>query len=68
LEEESDPKRTFRECAQFVCDDVQISAQLYLDNFTHILVSYCDTGILHINKRPGLRDPTFYESLSVAGS
>ncbi len=57
--------------AQGACRDVQISAQLYLEEFyarfgfVRSGKPYDDTGILHIDMRLTLRDRAFYESLRV---
>jgi len=58
--------------AQGACREVQISAQLYLEEFyaqfgfARSSRPYDDTGILHIDMRLTLRDQAFYESLRSA--
>jgi len=67
-------RRALARLAHGVCDDVQISAQLYLEEFyaqfgfARTGTPYDDTGILHIDMRLTLREAAFYESLSVLGS
>jgi predicted GNAT family N-acyltransferase len=59
--------------AQGACRDVQISAQLYLEEFyarfgfVRSSKPYDDTGILHIDMHLTLREAAFYEGLRVAG-
>ena len=65
-------RRALSLLAQRTCSDVQISAQLHLEDFyaqfgfARSSRPYDDTGILHIDMRLTLRDPAFYESLRFA--
>jgi ElaA protein len=62
-------RRALARVARASCREVQISAQLYLEDFyarlgfTRSSKPYDDTGILHIDMRLTLREPAFYESL-----
>jgi ElaA protein len=61
-------QRALARLAQGACHDVQISAQLYLEEFyarfgfVRSSKPYDDTGILHIDMRLTLRDPPSYEA------
>jgi len=65
-------RRALSRLAQGACREVQISAQLYLEDFyaqfgfARSSKPYDDTGILHIDMRMTLRDQAFYESLRFA--
>ncbi len=65
-------RRTLMRLAQGAGREVQISAQLYLEDFyaqfgfARSSRPYDDTGILHIDMRLTLRDPAFYDSLRFA--
>ena len=60
-------RRALSHLATRPCRDVEISAQLYLENFyasfgfARVSKPYDDTGILHIDMRLTLRDPAYYE-------
>ena len=62
-------RRALARLAQGACRDVQISAQLYLEDFyaqfgfARTGKPYDDTGILHIDMRLTLRGAASYESL-----
>ena len=64
-------RRALSRLAAGPCRDVEISAQLYLENFyasfgfARVRRPYDDTGILHIDMRLTLRDPAFHERLRV---
>jgi ElaA protein len=64
-------RRALARLAQANCREVQISAQLYLEDlyaqfgFVRIGKPYDDTGILHIDMSLTLRDVAFYENLRV---
>jgi ElaA protein len=66
-------RRALARLAQSACRDVQISAQLYLEEFyarfgfVRSSKPYDDTGVLHIDMRLRLCEPAFYEGLRVAG-
>jgi ElaA protein len=67
-------RRALVRLAQGACREVQISAQLYLEDFyarfgfVRSSKPYDDTGILHIDMRLNLRDTAFYESLRFSGA
>jgi ElaA protein len=66
-------RRALAHLADGECRDVQISAQLYLEDFytrfgfVRSSKPYDDTGIPHIDMRLTLREATFYESLKIVG-
>ena len=66
-------RRVLTRLAQGVCREVQISAQLYLEEFyarfgfVRSSKPYDDTGILHIDMRLTLREAAFYESFRITG-
>jgi ElaA protein len=66
-------RRALAHLADGECRDVQISAQLYLEEFyarfgfVRSSKPYDDTGIPHIDMRLTLREATFYGSLKIVG-
>ena len=64
-------RRALARLAAGSCPDVQISAQIYLEpfygrfGFARVGKPYDDTGIIHIDMQLHLREPAFYENLSV---
>ena len=65
-------RRALARLSESACHDVQISAQLYLEDFyaqfgfARSSRPYDDTGILHIDMRLTLRERAFYENLRFA--
>lgn len=63
--------RALARLAQGTCREVQISAQLYLEDFyvqfgfARSSKPYDDTGILHIDMRATLREGPFYQAMII---
>ena len=64
-------RRALARLAQGTCHEVQISAQLYLEDFyvqfgfARSSKPYDDTGILHIDMRATLREGPFYHAMTI---